>query len=535
MSVKHHEELSLHIRESEWLKYSLLECSNALHEAIGLLRNYVASNNNNNNNSNNNANSGYNNSNISGSGHNSNGKNNSRTPTCPKYVLESMNEDELEAHSALTSLSSMTNGYDYSNEEFKDIIPKTLIAAVAKYNVENIANYCKSSVRVPSADEQLSFLSKVRNLNEETSTNPNTNTNTNTNTNPISNPYIVGAFDQSNVNPNTHPNTNPTYPGQAHMQNPYINSYPNYPYMNMNYNAHPNMGNIPSMSGPYMYNPHMNTVPYNPTQSQSQSQLGMGGMGNMGGMGVGSVGYRGTEQVPMPMSMPMPMPTPSDPLTNPNTGTHTGTHMGALDAPAGTMRLIESLMNKALSTASVATSTSLVSQSNIMSHTTNPPSNGDGDGIPPDSGISSGVSGIPHHSGYGLGMSISSGMSIGDYNDDNEDKHVNKKRNIGLGMGIGIGVDHISTSNTNANSNTKSNINHHIPAKFDQTTPGAHLILNTSMAAVSSIETTINPNPNHNHNIVPTDFNRLLHRDPDGHFTLMPPKSVLNSASELKS
>jgi len=38
MSVRHHEELATQLREGEWLKQSLLECSNALHEAIALLR-----------------------------------------------------------------------------------------------------------------------------------------------------------------------------------------------------------------------------------------------------------------------------------------------------------------------------------------------------------------------------------------------------------------------------------------------------------------------------------------------------------------
>lgn len=42
MSVRHNEELAGQLRESEWLKKSLLECSNALHEAIMMLSSQTA-------------------------------------------------------------------------------------------------------------------------------------------------------------------------------------------------------------------------------------------------------------------------------------------------------------------------------------------------------------------------------------------------------------------------------------------------------------------------------------------------------------
>ena len=101
MSVRHHDELSAHIRESEWLKQALLECSNALHEAIALFR------------------------------------------------VADMSKFEV------------LTGPD--NQKVRKI-PPALTEVAAKYNIENISAACKSSMIPPTSMEQMSFLSKCKNV-----------------------------------------------------------------------------------------------------------------------------------------------------------------------------------------------------------------------------------------------------------------------------------------------------------------------------------------------------------------------------------
>lgn len=121
MSVRHHEELSSQLKESEWLKQSLLECSNALHESISLLR--------------------------------------AQEAAIMQYkqtlnIRESMNDKIASSgvnHSSNVLLSSL----------FK-AVPSSLTETAAKFNIENISAACKSSVGPPSSGEQLSFLSKVK-------------------------------------------------------------------------------------------------------------------------------------------------------------------------------------------------------------------------------------------------------------------------------------------------------------------------------------------------------------------------------------
>lgn len=416
MSVKHHEEVSFYIRESEWLKHSLLECSNALHEAIGLLRQYSSNNNGRNNSRNSSCDSGSINNNCANGAINTSNSHPSfsnsssckslqSTSAPPKYVLESKLEDELEAHSTMTSGG-------------EDMFPKNLIAAVAKYNVENIANYCKSSVRVPSADEQLSFLSKVR--NDESAK-----------------PSVLdssGLLDQ------------PVHPGILQMQNP---------MHGMNYFTHSSM---PPMNSNCVYNPYLGGVPCN----MNNPHL-MYGTAHSHGM-TSSMGLYGTE------NMSSQIPLSHSPLTTSNGG--------ASDAPTGTMRLIESLMHKAWS-----------APDSPNSH-------------PKNSGCS--------ETGWKRNSYIHEEEGKCSFNDEYQRKKI--KTELGSG-------------------NNRVNINQQNPSNACKHVPGEHLILNTSMAAVSTTDIPMCPI----HKSVPNEFSRLLHRDADGHFTLMPPKSVLNSASELKS
>jgi hypothetical protein len=99
MSVRHHEELATQLREGEWLKQSLLECSNALHEAIALLR----------------------------------------------------QQHEVNSASAAAGGSGGRS------------IPSSLTETAAKFNIENISAACKSSIAPPSSGEQLSFLNMCKN------------------------------------------------------------------------------------------------------------------------------------------------------------------------------------------------------------------------------------------------------------------------------------------------------------------------------------------------------------------------------------
>ena len=96
--MQHHQESTQAGAEIEWLKRALLECSDALHQAIGLLKGAQVQH--------------------------------------SHQETEPTSGDEQEAHRALASLSQA------STVEVSSI-PSKLLHAVSKFNAENIANICK--------------------------------------------------------------------------------------------------------------------------------------------------------------------------------------------------------------------------------------------------------------------------------------------------------------------------------------------------------------------------------------------------------